>query len=194
MADCKTPEQLAAEAKVLEAERQAAREADDKRRRLEDDGTVVNFIPVDVPGETKIELTGLFFNKIEIRAEDEPAQELVIEKDVLDRSTGMIFGRFEYKVPARAKIVFTTYIDGKRVVEQGSNLPYGATEGYYDIPIFRYPNTAAANKDGKHKVHVEYGLITGITESQLGLLQWGNVKAATSADFLIRLLPHKITG
>ena len=93
-ADCKTPEQLAAEAAALEAERKAARDADDKRKRLEDDGTLVNFIPVDVAGETRIELTGLYFNKSEIRVEDEPAQELVIEKDVLDRSTGMIFCRF----------------------------------------------------------------------------------------------------
>jgi hypothetical protein len=40
-------------------------------------------------------------------------------------------------------------------------------------------------------VHVEYGMITGIAESQLGLLNWGKVKGATTADFLIRLLPHK---
>lgn len=192
--DCKTPEQLAAEVAALEAARKAAREEDDRRKREEDDGTVINVVPIDVPGETRIELTGLYFNKSEIRAEDEPAQELIIEKDVLDRSTGMIFGRFEYKVPARAKIVWMAYIDGKRIFEGGSNLPYGATEGYYDIPIFWYPNSAAANKDGKHKVHVEYGVITGITESQLGLLLWGKVKSATSADFLIRLLPHKITG
>jgi|GEM_PF-1944313 hypothetical protein len=190
---CKTPEQIAVEAAAEVAEAEAARIAEEKRKMAENDGTVISIAPISIPNDqSTVELTGLFFNKQDgFRAEDIPAQELVIESDVLDRSSGMIIGRFEYKADARAKIVYKTYLDGKLIQEAGTNLPYESTTGIYDTVLFKYPNSARANIPGRHKVHVEYGMIVGISESQLGLLNWGKVKGATTADFLIRLLPHK---
>ena len=125
---------------------------------------------------------------------DEGAEELVIEKDVLDRSSGQIIGRFNYDTDARAKLVFTVSLDGKVLDEYGTGLPYNTGWGSYDTVLFRYPNGAKQNKDGVHKVHVEYALITGIAESQLGLLEWGKFTESSkgTADFTIRLLPHKL--
>jgi len=190
---CKTPEQIAVEAAAELAAAEAARIAEEKRKMAENDGTVISIVPISVPNDqSAVELTGLFYNKQDgFRVEDIPAQELVIESDVLDRSSGMIIGRFEYKADARAKIVYKVYLDGKLIQEAGTNLPYESTTGIYDTVLFKYPNSARANIPGRHKVHVEYGMIVGIAESQLGLLNWGTIKGATSADFLIRLLPHK---
>lgn len=199
MTDCKTPEQLAAEAAAaIEAEKIAKLQAEidkiraEQQKRAEDDTTDIHMVPIEVTNDqSTVELTGLYFNKPEIRAEDEPAQELVIEKDVLDRSSGMILCRYEFRADARAKIVSKVFLDGKFVQESGTNLPYDATTGIYDTVLFKYPNSARANVPGRHKVHVEYGMITGIVESSLGLLDWGKVRGATTADFLIRLLPKK---
>ena len=190
---CKTPEQIAVEAAAELAAAEAARIAEEKRKMAENDGTVISIVPISVPNDqSTVELTGLFFNKQDgFRVEDIPAQELVIESDVLDRSSGMIIGRFEYKADARAKIVYRVFLDGKLIQEAGTNLPYESTTGIYDTVLFKYPNSARANIPGRHKVHVEYGMIVGITESQLGLLNWGTIKGATTADFLIRLLPKK---
>jgi hypothetical protein len=91
--------------------------------------------------------------------------------------------------------VFRVSLDGKVIDDYGTGLPYGIGEGDYDTTLFNYndvPNTAKANKDGVHKLHVDYALITGIAESALGLLEWGELKAKGSADFEIELLPHKI--
>jgi hypothetical protein len=195
MTECKTPEQLRQEA---EAAKIAAMEAEidrlkaEQQKLAENDTTDIRVAPISVPNDmSAVELTGMYFNKPEIRLEDEPAQELVIEKDTLDRSSGHIIGRFEFKADARAKIVAKVFLDGKMIQEFGTNLPYETTTGTYDTVLFKYPNSARANTPGRHKVHVEYGMITGIAESQLGLLNWGKVKGATTADFLIRLLPHK---
>jgi hypothetical protein len=192
---CKSPEQLRQE---LEAAKVAAMEAEIDRLRseqqkiAENDTTVISIAPISIPNDqSTVELTGLYFNKPEIRLEDEPAQELVIEKDTLDRSSGMIIGRFEYKADARAKIVAKVFLDGKMIQEFGTNLPYESTTGIYDCVLLKYPNSARANIPGRHKVHIEYGMVVGIAESQLGLLNWGTIKGATTADFLIRLLPHK---
>ena len=192
---CKSPEQLRQE---LEAAKVAAMEAEIDRLRseqqkiAENDTTVISIAPISIPNDqSTVELTGLYFNKPEIRLEDEPAQELVIEKDTLDRSSGMIIGRFEYKADARAKIVAKVFLDGKMIQEFGTNLPYESTTGIYDCVLLKYPNSARANIPGRHKVHIEYGMVVGIAESQLGLLNWGGIKGATTADFLIRLLPKK---
>jgi hypothetical protein len=195
MTECKTPEQLRQEAeaaKIAALEAEIERIKAEQQKIAENDTTVISIAPISVPNDqSTVELTGLYFNKNEIRLEDEPAQELVIEKDILDRSSGMIIGRFEFKADARAKIVYKVYLDGKLIQEAGTNLPYESTTGTYDTVLMKYPNSARANTPGRHKVHVEYGMITGIAESQLGLLNWGKVKGATTADFLIRLLPHK---
>jgi hypothetical protein len=195
MTECKTPEQLRQEA---EAAKIAAMEAEidrlkaEQQKLAENDTTDIRVAPISVPNDmSAVELTGMYFNKPEIRLEDEPAQELVIEKDILDRSSGMIIGRFEFKADARAKIVYKVYLDGKLIQEAGTNLPYESTTGTYDTVLMKYPNSARANTPGRHKIHVEYGMITGIAESQLGLLNWGGIKGATTADFLIRLLPKK---
>ena len=195
MTECKTPEQLRQEA---EAAKIAAMEAEidrlkaEQQKLAENDTTDIRVAPISVPNDmSAVELTGMYFNKPEIRLEDEPAQELVIEKDTLDRSSGHIIGRFEFKADARAKIVAKVFLDGKMIQEFGTNLPYESTTGIYDTVLFKYPNSARANIPGRHKVHVEYGMIVGIAESQLGLLNWGTIKGATTADFLIRLLPHK---
>jgi hypothetical protein len=65
--------------------------------------------------------------------------------------------------------------------------------GVYDTTLFKYPNWAQANRDGTHNIHVKAGLITGIAESQLGLITWGQVKGIRETDFTIKLLPHEIT-
>jgi hypothetical protein len=193
--NCKTPDQITAEqaAKLADMEAEIDRlNAEFRRTREEDDNTDIRIAPIEVTDDqSTVELTGLYFNRKEIREEDEPAQELVIESDVLDRSSGMILGRFEYKADNRAKIVYKVFLDGKFIQESGTNLPYESTTGKYDTVLFKYPNSARANTPGRHKVHVEYGMIVGIVEKQLGLLDWGKIKGATSADFLIRLLPHK---
>jgi len=155
------------------------------------DTTNITVVPIEVTGDTsQVSLSGIFFNQNEIREEDEPAQALTISKDTLDRSSGYIVGRFKYKVDARAKIIWQVAIDGRQIDGYGTGTPYGSIEGIYDTTLFRYPGTARANKDGQHKVHVEYGLITGIAENALGLLDWGKVKSIGSADFTITLLPH----
>ena len=195
MVDCKTPEQIRQEAeaaKIAALEAEIERIKAEQQRIAENDTTDIQVAPISVPNDmSTVELTGLYFNRPEIRLEDEPAQELVIEKDILDRSSGMILGRFEFKADARAKIAAKVFLDGKLVQEFGTNLPYETTTGTYDTVLMKYPNSARANTPGRHKVHVEYGMITGIAESQLGLLNWGGIKGATTADFLIRLLPKK---
>jgi hypothetical protein len=164
----------------------------------EDDKTVIRVVPISVTNDdSTVLLEGMFFDDwAGWTEEDEPEQALTIEKDVLDRSSGYIIGRFSFDIAARAKIVFRASLDGKVIDDYGTGLPYGIGEGEYDTTLFNYndvPNTAKANKDGPHKVHVEYALITGITESQLGLLEWGELKSKGTADFVITLLPHKIT-
>ncbi|MGB9176490.1 MAG: hypothetical protein WCB46_07120 [Methanoregula sp.] len=166
--------------------------AEYKRRREEADNTGINVVPIILEDNPVIEVEGMFFNKNQIAKEDEPQKELVIKKDVLDRSTSYILGRFKFDIQNRAKIVFEVDIDGRKIDGFGTNLPYQEKSGVYDTTLFKYPNWTKANSDGTHKVHVKAGLITGIAESQLGLITWGKVKAITEADFTIKLLPHEI--
>jgi hypothetical protein len=160
----------------------------------ETENVTQNIVPISVPNDdSTVELEGLFFNMIDgFREEDEPEQAIEIEKDVLDRSSGYIVGRFRYKVAARAKIVFKVSFDGKVLGNFGSGVPYCSGEGTIDPTLFKYPNSAKANKPGVHKVKVEYGLITGISSSHVDLTTWGDVKAKGVADFTICLLPSKI--
>lgn len=160
----------------------------------EDDKTNIRVVPISVTNDSSsVLLEGMFFDQwAGWTEEDEPAEELTIEKDRLDRSSGYIIGRFSYAIDARAKIVWQASLDGKVIDGYGTGLPYGIGEGEHDTVLFKYPGSAKANKDGVHKVHVDYALITGIAESQLGLLEWGELKAKGSADFEITLLPHKL--
>lgn len=160
----------------------------------EDDTTKIRVVPISVTDDgSSVLLEGMFFDDwAGWTEEDEPEEALTIEKDVLDRSSGFIIGRFGYSIDARAKIVFRVSVDGNVLSDYGTGLPYGIGEGEYDTTLFKYPNSAKANKDGLHKVHVDYALITGIAESALGLLEWGEMTAKGTADFTITLLPHKL--
>lgn len=166
-----------------------------------DDTTQIRVAPVSVPGDqSDVRLVGLFFNQNQIREEDEPESGLTIEKDVLDRSTGEIFGRFRFdNLGARGKIIFRVFLDGKEIKIGGANLPYGKFKGYYDTNLFRYPNTANSNTDGIHRLKVVSGVITGGVDGNtkgrnegLGLLDFGQIRSVKEADFTIKLLPHKI--
>lgn len=170
------------------------------RERLgENDTTDIDVVPIILNDEPYLEIQGIFFNESEITKDEEPMEKLVIEKDVLDRSSGFIIGRFGFAIQNRAKIVFEVTVDGKKVDDFGTNLPYMENGGVYDTTLFKYPNSAKANKDGAHKVHIRAGLITGIVEGNtkgrnegLGLTKWGEVKAIVEKDFVVELLPHKI--
>jgi hypothetical protein len=160
----------------------------------EDDKTKIRVVPIGVTDDdSTVMLEGMFFDDWKGWTEEsEPQDKLTIEKDKLDRSSGYIIGRFAYDIAARAKIVYRVCVDGKVINDYGTGLPYGIGVGTHDTTLFKYPNSAKANKDGVHPVHVDYALITGIAESQLGLLEWGELKAKGSADFEIKLLPHKL--
>jgi hypothetical protein len=205
-----TKEQLEAIAAAkAEAERlQAEQDAFDaemaiieayKKKLGENDDTDIDVVPIILNDDPFLEIQGMFFNEQGGFTEEmEPVEELTIEKDVLDRSSGFIVVRFGYVIQNRGKIVFEVSLDGKKIDGFGTNLPYLSSGGLYDTTLFEYPGTAKANKDGKHKVHVKAGIITGIVEGNtngknegLGLKTWGEVKGITEADFVINLLPHK---
>ena len=188
---CMTEAQLAAIAAAKKLEEEMERIEAYKAMLAEQDTTDIDVVPIILNDDPYLEIQGMFFNEKQIVKDDEPATELTIEKDVLDRSTGYIIGRFGFAIQNRAKIVFEVTVDGKKVDDFGTNLPYMENGGVYDCPLFKYPNSAKANKKGAHKVHVKAGLITGGVDSQLGLVTWGKVKAITEADFVINLLPHK---
>ncbi len=135
---------------------------------------------------------GMFFNENQITKDDEPQILLEIEKDVLDRSSGYIIGRFLFNITSRSKIVFEVTLDGVKIDDFGTNLPYMETSGIYDTTLFKYPNSARANKDGIHRVYIKAGLITGIVESQKDLIEWDAIENTSESLFFIKLLPHKI--
>ena len=192
---CETPAQkaarLAAEAKAAAEAAEAERIAEEKRKRVEDDKTNINVVPIILNDDPKLEVEGMFFNESEITKDEEPAIFLEIEKDVLDRSSGFIIGRFKFEIQNRAKIVFEVFVDGVKVDDYGTNLPYMEKSGVYDTTLFRWPNSAKANRDGMHSVQVKAGLITGIVEKELGMITWGKVKAVTSEVFRVNLLKHQ---
>lgn len=137
----------------------------------------------------KIECLGMYFNEMSIDEDEMPAQDITINKDVLDRSSGNIIGCFKFDIDNRSKLVFSVELDDRIVDNFGTNLPYQEHSGIYDTVLFHYPNSARANKAGMHRVHVEFGLIDGIVESKEGLINWGPVEAKGSVDFVIRLTP-----
>lgn len=140
-----------------------------------------------------IELLGMFFNEVSIESDEEPQKKLVINKYNLDRSSKNIIGRFKYEINSRTKLIFNVSVDGVMVNEYGTNLPYETNAGNYDTVLFRYPNSAKANKDGLHKVHVEFGMIPNIVESSYKVV-WDDVVAPGEADFEIELTPDTKSG
>ena len=181
-----------AEEKQARADAEQARIDEDKRKRAEDDKTKINVVPIEVQGDVALKVLGMYFNRIEIREEDEPSEFLTIEKDILDRSSGYILARFAFEIPARSKIVYEVFVDGVKVDDYGTNLPYLEKSGIFDTILFKYPNTAKANRDGTHVIFVRAGLIVGIVEKELGMVVWGKVKGYTEAEFKIKLNPHQI--
>jgi hypothetical protein len=138
-----------------------------------------------------VECIGMFFNESEISEDEDPQIALVIPKDTLNRSSGNIIGRFTYEINSKTKLVYRVYIDKVLVNEYRTNLP-STNSGKYDTVLFRYPGSARANKDGAHRIHVEYGLIPNIAEVSSKVV-WDDVVAPGEADFVITLLPSKIT-
>jgi len=192
MTECKTAEELAAEQKAAADAAEAARIADEQRKRAEDDTTDLTMVPIITSGDVKIECLGMFFNQSQITSEDEPAKEMTIEKDVLDRTPQFFIGRFKAEIKDRSKIVYEVFMDGRKIDGYGTNLPYIFTSGSYDTTLFRWPGSARANKPGQHIISGKVGLITGIVESQLGLLEWDKIKAVTEFRFAVNLLPNKL--
>ena len=134
-----------------------------------------------------VKCVGLFFNESSIESDKEPSLELVISKDALDRSSGNIIARFEYNVESRSKLLFSVYLDGKQIDDYGTNFPFDSNGGFYDTVLFRYPNSAKANKLGTHKVRVICSIIPNIVESSEDLVDWKDATILSESNFLITL-------
>ena len=196
---CMSQAQLNAIAEAKAIEDSQARYKKYMEALAENDDTDIDIMPIILNDEPYLEIQGMFFNEHQIAKDAEPSEMLVIEKDVLDRSSQFIIGRFGFAVQNRGKIVFEVFVDGKRVDGFGTNLPYVENGGVYDTTLFKYPNWVKANKDGIHKIHIKAGIITGIVDGNtkgkgegLGLKVWGQVKAVVEKDFIIELKPHKL--
>jgi hypothetical protein len=138
----------------------------------------------------KVNTIGIFFNESSIESDKEPNTELTIEKYDLDRSSGFIIARFNYEVETRSKLVFTVTMDGKKVDDYGTNLPAIEGDGDYDTTLFKFPNSAWANKLGKHVIKVKAGLIDGLVEISEAT-KWKPAQAISEATFVINLVRNK---
>jgi len=138
----------------------------------------------------KVICEGIYFNERSIESDKEPSKELTIEKYDLDRSSGFIIGRFDFATDAKTKLVFEVEMDGVKIFKGGSNLPFDKQTGKFDIPLFKYPNSAKANKVGKHKIKITYGVITNIAESSTET-EWDDVEDLQEADVVIILEKKK---
>lgn len=198
MTECKTAEELAAEQKAAAAAVEAARIADEQRKRAEDDTTAISVKPIEVTGDqSEVTLEGMFLPVWASQtSEDVPVQETEIEKGKWDRTPQFLIGRFRYKTDARAKIVFKVSINGRDLDDEedsfGTGLPYASGQGYMEPTLLKWPSSARANKIGfSYPIRVEYAMITGIAESALGLLDWGSLKSKKVAEFHMKFLPYK---
>jgi hypothetical protein len=138
----------------------------------------------------KVNTLGIYFNESSIESDKEPSTELTIEKYDLDRSSGFIIARFNYEVETRSKLVFSVTVDGIKVDDYGTNLPPLEGSGDYDTTLFKYPNSAKANKLGKHIIKVKAGLIDGLVEVS-SETKWKPAKAISEASFVITLVRNK---
>jgi len=135
----------------------------------------------------KVTCLGMYFNETAIESDKEPSQELTIKKSVLDRSSGNIIARFEYSTESRTKLVYQVFFDDKPLMYMGTNIPVETNSGFYDTILLHYPNSAKANKLGKHKIRVVCGLIPNIVLSKEGLVDWKPAQAISEANFVINL-------
>jgi hypothetical protein len=139
----------------------------------------------------KAEIQGLFFNETGVNTpsiSSTPSTELTIEKDVLDRSSKFILGRFTYQIDDPYQLVWQVTIDGKQVVQDATNLPTGS--GTIDTTLFKWPNSAWANQPIKHTINVNIGLRKGFWQSVYNL-SLPAVTWMTPAMFPITLLPSR---
>jgi hypothetical protein len=138
----------------------------------------------------KVECIGVYFNEMAIESDKEPYTELSIDKYDLNRSSGQIIGRFAYEVESPSKLIFTVLVDGVKMDDFGTNLPSGENSGNYDTTLFRYPNSAKANKVGRHVVKVKCGLIDELVPVSENT-KWKAAQAISEAQFIINLTNNK---
>lgn len=138
----------------------------------------------------KVDFEGILFNEVGLGSESIPVTEMTIDKYDLDRSSGFIIGRFDFATDAKTKLVFEVEMDGVKIFKGGSNLSFDKQTGKFDIPLFKYPNSAKANKVGKHKIKITYGVITNIAESSTET-EWDDVEDLQEADVVIILEKKK---
>lgn len=205
---CKTPEEIAEdEREKILLEEQARIEAelaaieDERRKRAEDDLTDISEAPISIPNEdSEATCKGLFIPEWQAQtSEDTPLQEITIRKDKLLRIPEGFLARFEFHLDAPGKIVGDVYLDGKPMGKDeesqfGTNFPFHMGDGYIDIPLPEWPGTAKALKAVMHELSIRYGMITGITygnKGVLGLLTWGMIKAQKQAIFKVTILPSE---
>jgi hypothetical protein len=136
----------------------------------------------------KIKTTGITFNQTDLGSETEFTEELTIEKYDLDRSSGFIIAQFDYSVEELSKLVFSVTLDGKKVDDYGTNLPEVNGDGKYVTTLFKWPNSAAANKIKKHKIVVKTGLVKGFTEASI---EWNPAEALSESTFYVTLVRNK---
>jgi len=115
----------------------------------------------------RVDILGLFFgvyNTAEGQAE--PEQDLVIKKEDMNRSNGILVARIAWKNETGNRLapVCKVEIDGKPVQESdGGNVLGPGTAGSVDVPVFRWPGTAYANRYGRHEVKITSGVRKGFT-------------------------------
>jgi hypothetical protein len=164
----------------------------------EDDTTAISVKPIEVTDDkSEVTLEGMFLPVWASQtSEDEPVQEIEIEKGAWDRTPGFLIGRFRYKTDARAKVIFKASINGRDLDDEadnfGSGLPYASGQGYMEPTLLKWPSSARANKTGIwYVIRIDYAMITGIAESALGLLDWGSLKSKKTKELRIKFLPYK---
>lgn len=126
---------------------------------------------VDLSG-VSAEVLGLFFGKYNTSSEgDEPGKQLTIAKDKLDHSSGFIVGRWQWSNESKYTIDLRcqVFVDGRAVEYQGKQ-PHiskpGEIDRMLDTTLFRWPNTARANKLGQHTVTIRPGAHKGVFGGQ----------------------------
>jgi hypothetical protein len=119
-----------------------------------------------VDATQKVDILGLLFGVYNTaEGQEDPKTDLTIKKTDLNQSSGNFVGRFAWSntggytetILAKVKIdgVEVPAFGGSRVTTQGQN-------GTVDTVVFRWPNTAKANKIGMHVVEVTPGVRHGV--------------------------------
>lgn len=140
----------------------------------------------------KAEIQGLFFDRFGTPTSDDvPVTALTVGSDELNRSSGNFRGRISFQVDGDYQLVWLPSLDGVELEKRGMNIPKGIMGGQIDVNLFRYPNSARANKPGSHTVTVQVGLRKGFWASVWNL-SLPSVQWMSTGTFTINLLPHTI--